>query len=248
MIITKYARLTTPSLRSGAAVLALAGSAVLLPTTAQASQVSQAAQAELTAVAARAATPAVRGGTSVSPAGHRFAAVASGPVVFEAGPIVVTCAASETRDNAIPAAPQHTNPGGPVALRIKPPVFKDCTTDAPGLRVAVETNEDSGPWQVLLQHGDPSTARLSIPARGFVLRTSGLLACKATAAPAGPASAQGRWEGGTGPAVALDRAPIPVKLEGSFFCATSITGATISARYAVQDTTDPGRVITVDPA
>ncbi|MEU8779345.1 hypothetical protein [Streptomyces sp. NPDC048606] len=230
MIMTKNSRLSGPSLVSGAAVLALAASTALVPTAAQASGGVAGA------------------GTSVSPAGHRFAAVASGPVVFEAGPIVVTCATSKTRDNVIPAAPGQANAAGPVALRIAPPVFEDCTTDAPGLRVTVETNENSGPWQVSLQHGDPSTARLSIPARGFVLKTSGLLACTATAAPTGPAGAGGLWEGGPKPAVALDRAAIPVKLEGSFFCATSITSATISARYAVHDTTDPSRVVTVDPA
>ncbi|MFE2550148.1 hypothetical protein ACFXGI_16565 [Streptomyces sp. NPDC059355] len=114
--------------------------------------------------------------------------------------------------------------------------------------MAVETNEESGPWQVLLQHGEPNTARLPIPARGFVLKTRGLLACTATAAPGGPATARGHWQAGADPVVALDTAAIPVKLEGSFFCATSITSATISARYTVHDTADPNRVITVDPA
>ncbi|MFI8260953.1 MULTISPECIES: hypothetical protein [unclassified Streptomyces] len=77
-------------------------------------------------------------------------------------------------------------------------------------------------------HGEPSTARPATPARGFVLKASGLLACTATAAP--------------------DKAAIPVKREGSFFCATSITSSTISARYTVHDTTDPNRVSTVAPA
>ncbi|MGW8954701.1 hypothetical protein [Streptomyces sp. NPDC055709] len=46
----------------------------------------------------------------------------------------------------------------------------------------------------------------------------------------------------------MERSQIPVKVEGSFFCPTSLATATISARYAVHDTTDPGDVITVDPA
>ncbi|MFD7031426.1 hypothetical protein ACFWAR_25705 [Streptomyces sp. NPDC059917] len=194
-------------------------------------------------------------GTSLSPAGHRFEAVAAQPVVFEAGPITVTCARSSSlpgKDavhNTVPAGAARTNPTGPVALRIAPPTFQDCTTDAPGLRVAVETNEDHGPWQVLLQHGAPATARLSIPAGGFVLRTGGLLSCSATAAPGGPATAEGRWRtGAAAPAVVLDKAAIPVKLEGSYFCPTSITSAAISAEYTVRDTTDPARQITVGPA
>ncbi|MFE2856823.1 hypothetical protein ACFXJO_37605 [Streptomyces lavendulae] len=208
-----------------------------------------------TLVLAAAAPGAAAGapGTSLSPAGHRFSAVAAGPVVFEAGPIVVTCAASSSLPgtgsrNTIPDGPAAANPAGPVAVRIAPPTFKDCTTDAPGLRVAVETNEAAGPWQVQLQYGTPGTARLSIPSGGFVLKTSGLLACTATAAPNGPATAEGRWRQEGGPAVLLERAPIPVKLEGSFFCATSVTSATITAEYTVRNTTDPARPITVGPS
>ncbi|MFD9082088.1 hypothetical protein [Streptomyces erythrochromogenes] len=214
-----------------AACLALAAGA-LLPTGAHA-----------------APTVATAGGTTLSPAGHRFSAVAEGPVVFEAGPIVVTCASSATLPGAEGrnTVPDRPGPAGPASVRISPPGFKDCTTDAPGLRVSVETNEQAGPWQVLLQHGSPSTARLSIPAGGFVLRTSGLLACTAVAAPTAPATADGTWDERQGSALVLDRAPITVRITGSFFCATSVTTATITARYAVHDTTDPTRHITVGP-
>ncbi|MGP3691580.1 hypothetical protein ACTVZO_44285 [Streptomyces sp. IBSNAI002] len=235
MTTTKNRRLATSLLTSGAC-LALTGVAVLPVPDAH-------------------AAPAASAGTSLSPAGHRLDAVASGPVVFEAGPITVTCASSESRagtaaagHNTIPPAPGNTGSGGPVAVRIKAPAFKDCTTDAPGLRVAVETNEDSGPWQVLLQHGAPSTARLSIPAGGFVLKTSGLLSCRATAAPGKAAAVSGVWEAGAAPAVRMERSAVPLKIEGSFFCPTSVTSASISARYAVSDATDPAGVITVDPA
>lgn len=106
-------------------------------------------------------------------------------MVFEAGPIVVTCTSSSTLPGAEGrnTVPDRPSPTGPASVRISPPGFKDCTTDAPGLRVSVETNEQTRPWQVLLRHGSPSTARLSTPAGGFVLRTSGLLACTAVAAP-----------------------------------------------------------------
>ncbi|MFD9102976.1 hypothetical protein ACFVZN_18105 [Streptomyces virginiae] len=228
-MITKTLRLSHTVL--AAACLTLASSA-LLPTAAHAAPTA--------------------GGTTLSPAGHRFAAVADGSVVLEAGPIVVTCTTSSTLPgaearNTLPDAP---SPTGPASVRISPPVFKDCTTDAPGLRIAVETNEQAGPWQVLLQHGSPTTARLSIPTGGFVLRTSGLLACTALAAPSAPATADGTWDADERktPALVLDRAPIPVRVTGSFFCGTSVTTANITARYAVHDTTDPTRRITVGGA
>lgn len=200
--------------------------------------------------AAAHAAPTASDTTVLSPAGHRFAAVAEGAVVLEAGPIVVTCTTSSTLPgaegrNTLPDAP---GPPGPASVRISPPVFKDCTTDAPGLRIAVDTNEQAGPWQVVLRHGSPTTARLSIPTGGFVLRTSGLLACTALAAPTAPATADGIWDDRAAPAdpaLVLDRATIPVKVTGSFFCGTSVTTATITARYAVHDTTDPARRITV---
>ncbi|UNM16425.1 hypothetical protein J4032_10020 [Streptomyces formicae] len=235
MILTNTYRLQS-WLRSSGACLALAGAAALSPADAH-------------------AAPAAPAGTSMSPAGHRFDAVASGPIVFEAGPITVTCTASESRAqtgagayNTIPPGPGNANPQGPVAVRIKAPVFKDCSTDAPGLRVAIETNENNGPWQISLQYGKPSTARLSIPAGGFVLKTSGLLSCTVTAAPDASTTAQGHWEAGSGSALTMEHAQIPVKIEGSFFCPTSLTTATISARYAVHNTTDPDHGITVDPA
>ncbi|MFG2999046.1 hypothetical protein [Streptomyces sp. NPDC048340] len=125
-------------------------------------------------------------------------------------------------------------------------------TDAPGLRVAVETNEDRGPWRLQLRYSAAgTTGRLSIPAGGFVLRTSGLLSCTATAAPGSAASLPARWSAGTGasaPLLGLTAAPVPIKLEGGFFCPTSITSAAISATYAVRDTTDASRHIAVGPA
>ncbi|MFJ3977914.1 hypothetical protein [Streptomyces sp. NPDC090021] len=240
-------RLRLPRTALSAACLTL-GASALLPAAAQAAPTAD--------------------GTVLSPAGHRFAAVAEGAVVFEAGPIVVTCATSATLPgaegrNTIPDTPgptdptdptdtpgptdptDPTDPTGPASVRISPPVFEDCTSDAPGLRISVETNEQAGPWQVLFQHGSPTTARLSVPTGGFVLRTGGLLACAAVAAPTTPATADGTWDDRDTPALVLDRAPIPVKVTGSFFCGTSVTTATISARYAVHDTTDPARRITV---
>ncbi|MEW1639616.1 hypothetical protein AB0469_36855 [Streptomyces sp. NPDC093801] len=197
-----------------------------------------------------AASAAGPGGTSMAPTGHRFDAVADRPVTFEAGPITVTCARSSSSGNTVPSGSAAARPSGPVSLRIKPPVFKECSTDAPGLRVAVETNEDRGPWEVQLQYAAAgTTGRLSMPAGGFVLRTSGLLSCAVTAAPGSAALLPALWDAGVAaPALGLAAAPVPIKLEGGFFCPTSITSAAISATYTVHDTTDPDQRITVGPA
>ncbi|MFD9357925.1 hypothetical protein [Streptomyces sp. NPDC060031] len=120
------------------------------------------------------------------------------------------------------------------------------------LRVAVETNKDRAPWLLQLQYSAAgATGRLSIPEGGFVLRTSGLLSCTATAAPGSAASLPAHWDAGTGaaaPSLGLTTAPVPIKLEDGFFCPTSITSAAISATYAVRDTTAPSQRITVGPA
>ncbi|MFE3553389.1 hypothetical protein ACFXKW_00685 [Streptomyces sp. NPDC059193] len=177
--------------------------------------------------------------------------VAAQPVVFEAGPITVTCARSSSlpgkgaAHNTVPGGAAHTNPTGPVALGVPPPVFQDCTTDALGLRVAVETNEDNGPWRVLLQHGVPSTARLSIPAGGFVLRTSGLLSCSAAAGARrtrdrrGPLAGRGADAGGH---------PGPGGDNGEAGGLVLLPDVDHLSRVHVRDTTDPARRITADPA
>ncbi|MFJ3876731.1 hypothetical protein ACIPW5_04650 [Streptomyces sp. NPDC090077] len=206
------------------------------------------ALAGVLAPAPTAASAAAPAGTSLAPAGHRFDAVAGQPVTFDAGPISVTCARSSSTGNTLPAGSAATNPSGPVSLRIEPPVFQDCTTDAPGLRVSVETNEDHGPWELRLQYAaSGTTGRLTMPAGGFVLRTSGLLSCTATAAPGAAASLPARWDP-EAPALGLTAAPVPIRLEGGFFCPSSIASAAISAAYTVRDTTDPARRITAGPA
>ncbi|WP_438297549.1 hypothetical protein [Streptomyces sp. HUAS TT7] len=191
---------------------------------------------------------ALAGGTTVSPAGHRFSASAQGDVVFDAGPVTVTCARSATvpttgKLNQVPAKPGNSSPDGSVVMNINPPTFESCTTNAPGLKASITTNAEHGSWQVALQNGAP--ARLIIPAQGFVLKTSGLLNCNVTAAPGAAASAEATWSNGAPSSLGFSGANIPVKIEGGFFCPTSITSATITATYKVTDTTDPARSITV---
>ncbi|MER5561250.1 hypothetical protein ABT071_21875 [Streptomyces sp. NPDC002506] len=197
---------------------------------------------------AQTAPGALPTGTTVGPAGHTFTASAQGDVVFDAGPVTVTCARSTTvpstgRLNKVPAQPGNSSAAGPVVLNISPPTFESCTTNAPGLKAAITTNAEHGAWQIALRDGAP--ARLLIPAQGFVLKTSGLLSCNVTAAPTGPAGAEAAWSNGTPSSLGFTGASIPVKIEGGFFCPTSIDTATITARYQVADTTDPASSITV---
>ncbi|WP_172387828.1 hypothetical protein [Streptomyces sp. MNP-20] len=205
--------------------------------------------------AAHAATAAdtPSSGTTVLPAGHQFAAVSSGTVTFDAGPVSITCTRSSTEAasgtlNRIPRKPANTSADGPVSMDIGAPDFTSCTTNAPGLKATITTNSDHGPWKVALQGGEPATARLIIPAGGFVLNTSGLLSCTVTAAPGQPAGVRAAWQNGAPSALKFDAASVPVKIEGGFFCPTSITTATITSSYQVTDTTDPAQQITVTVA
>ncbi|MFE0102933.1 hypothetical protein [Streptomyces sp. NPDC059009] len=207
----------------------------------------------LAAPAAADDEPAVlTAGTTVTPSGHRFSATAEGDVVLDAGPVKITCARSTTTSptgklNRIPNRPANTSlDGGPVTLDIAPPTFKECTTNAPGLKADITTNSDHGTWQLALHNGAP--AELTIPAQGFTLKTSGLLSCAVTAAPDAAAHALAAWTNGAPSALGFAGAPIPVKIEGGFFCPTSITSAAITATYKVTDVTDPAQHITVGPA
>lgn len=174
-------------------------------------------------------------------------------MTFDAGPVTVTCTRSATEpasgtSNRIPRQPANTNADGSVTMDISAPVFESCTTNAPGLKAKVTTNADRGPWKVALQHGTPSTARLIIPAGGFVLETSGLLSCTVTAAPGKAAEAEAAWTNGAPSTLRLSGATVPVKTEGGYFCPTSITTAAITAAYQITNTTDPAHQITVSPA
>ncbi|MGH4034074.1 hypothetical protein ACQB60_34690 [Actinomycetota bacterium Odt1-20B] len=190
-------------------------------------------------------------GTTVTPSGHRFSAAAEGDVVLDAGPVKITCARSTTTPstgklNRVPDRPANTSPDGPVVLDIAPPTFKECTTNAPGLKADITTNSDHGTWRLALRNGAP--AELIIPAQGFTLTTSGLLSCAVTAAPDAAAHARAAWTNGAPSALRFAGASIPVKIEGGFFCPTSIASAAITATYTVTDVTDPARHIAVLPA
>ncbi|MFI9645484.1 hypothetical protein ACIHAA_04205 [Streptomyces sp. NPDC052040] len=192
-------------------------------------------------------------GTTVSPAGHQFAAASAGTVTFDAGPVTVTCIRSATvptsdSSNLIPQRPDNTNAHGPVTVNISAPEFDLCTTNAPGLKATISTNDDLGPWKVALQHGIRSTAHLIIPADGFVLKTSGLLSCTVTAAPGAAAEAEATWVNGAPSTLRLNGATVPVEIAGGFFCPTAITTATITATYQIADSTDPTQRITVSQA
>ncbi|MFC5720928.1 hypothetical protein ACFP1Z_12195 [Streptomyces gamaensis] len=189
---------------------------------------------------------AADGGTVMSPAGHRFSAVADGTVVFAAGPVTVTCALSRS----LPAPGTNTVPGasgnsGPVHAAIAAPSFGSCTTDAPGLKAEITTNSGNGEWSLAVRNGAPAAASLTMPVGGFRLTTKGLVNCTVTAAPASPAVLDGTWTNGKPSKVAFDGVNVPVKIEGGFFCPKSVTTATFHATYSVNDTTDPARSVTV---
>ncbi|WP_171161950.1 hypothetical protein [Streptomyces sp. I05A-00742] len=182
--------------------------------------------------------------TTVTPAGHSFAATLNGKASFKAGSVTVTCTVSSSvpqagsPGNRIPDAPGNHNASGPVTNDINPPTYSGCTTSMPGVRATIET---SGTWNVSLQNGDPIVATLGIPTGGFKLTTTGLASCTVTAAPTAPVALQAAFTNGDddGPSkITLTNAPSPVTVEGGFGCPTAAKTSTFSAVYDVTDTTD----------
>ncbi|MEU5052479.1 hypothetical protein [Streptomyces sp. NPDC021096] len=198
--------------------------------------------------AATAAPAAEAGPTTVEPAGHAFAATLNGTATFKAGSITITCTASSSKpvdgstNNRIPEAPGNSNPAGPVASGISAPVYSNCRGSLPGVTITITT---SGAWGVSMQHGEPSTAALSAPAAGMVLKSSGLANCTVTASPDGPATIPATFTNGTPSQIAVTDYALPVKIEGGFGCPTTATTALLNATYDVTDVTDPSAQITV---
>ncbi|GAA2436514.1 hypothetical protein [Streptomyces macrosporus] len=194
---------------------------------------------------------AVAGSTTVTPAGHYFKANLAGTATFKAGIVTVTCTVSTSAptdplgtdaDNRIPDAPGNTNAAGPVSGPINPPTYSSCRTSMPGVSASIVT---TGTWGVAVQHGTPSTANLTIPRQGFVLKTSGLASCTVTAAPDGDATVAGTWTNGAPSRLSFSNVSVPVDVVGGFGCPTSSTSSTFSVAYDITDVTDPASQITV---
>ncbi|WP_424887682.1 hypothetical protein [Streptomyces sp. XH2] len=195
-----------------------------------------------------AAATAVAGSTTVTPAGHSFAATLNGKATFKAGSVTATCTASsstpsdDSAGNRIPDAPGNQNPSGPVTSPINAPTYTGCTASIPGVTTTVVT---SGAWQVSMQNGSPIAATLTIPTGGFVLKSTGLANCTITAAPTAAADIVATYTNGSPAKLTVSNASVPVKVEGGFGCPTSATTSVFNAVYDITDTTDPGSQITV---
>lgn len=229
--------LHTVSLRV-AVTAATAAAALLLAGSANAN----ATVTGLSGAPAKAGDAAAAGSTTVTPAGDEYAAELTGGASFTAGSVTVTCTVSEA-SGKIPAAPDNHNDAGPVTSAVNAPTYDSCTASLPGVEASVTT---SGDWTVSMQHGDPSTAGLTMPTGGFVLKTSGLAECTVTAAPDGAATATGSWANGSPSTLTFDAAEVPVKVEGGFGCPTSATTSEFSAVYEITDTTDTGADVAVN--
>ncbi|MGK5643067.1 hypothetical protein ACSNOK_32935 [Streptomyces sp. URMC 126] len=212
---------------------------------------SMAAALTLTGAGTGTATAADAPSTTVTPAGHSFAAQLNGKATFKAGSVTVTCTTSGSAptagstNNRIPDAPDNHNASGPVSNNINPPTFGGCTTSMPGVKATVET---SGTWTVAMQNGDPIVATLGMPTAGFKLTTTGLASCTVTAAPTAPASLPAVFTNGDADnpsKITLSGAPAAVKVEGGFGCPTAAKTSTFSAVYDVTDVTDPASRVLV---
>lgn len=204
---------------------------------------SASADADTGAAAGGGSGPAAAAGsTTVTPAGDEYAATLSGDATFTAGSVTVTCTVSEA-SGKIPAAPDNHADAGPVESAVGAPTYDSCTSSLPGVEATVTT---SGDWTVSMQHGDPSSAGLTMPTGGFVLKTSGLAECTVTAAPEGAATATGDWANGSPSTLTFDAAEVPVRVEGGFGCPTSATTSQFGAVYEITDTTDTSADVAVN--
>ncbi|GAA2970347.1 hypothetical protein [Streptomyces enissocaesilis] len=186
---------------------------------------------------------AAAGSTTVTPAGHAFKATLSGKATLKAGSVTVTCSVSVST-GTVPAAPGNHNPAGPVSSPISAPTYSSCTSSMPGVTPTVTT---SGDWKVSMQNGTPTTATMTVPTGGLVVKTTGLATCTVVTAPTAAASVPGSWTNGAPPSLAFTNASVPVKVTGGFGCPTSATSSTFNAVYTVANTTDPAQQITVAP-
>ncbi|MFF9814924.1 hypothetical protein [Streptomyces sp. NPDC014006] len=181
------------------------------------------------------------GSTTVTPAGHAYKATLSGKATFKAGSVTLTCSVSSTTGQ-VPVAPANHNDAGPVSSTLAAPTFSSCTSSLPGVTPTVTT---SGTWGISVQNGAPSSATLTVPQGGLVVKTSGLATCTITSAPGGPAPIAGSWTNGAPSGLAFANAVVPVTVTGTFGCPTSATTSTVNLAYTVADTTDPAQQITV---
>ncbi|GGP31754.1 hypothetical protein [Streptomyces melanogenes] len=206
--------------------------------------------AALTLGATTAASAVAPSSTTVTPAGHSFAAKLNGKATFTAGSTTMTCTVSASvpnggSTNQIPAAPGNHNASGPVSAAINPPTFSGCTTSIFGVGVTVTSNATNGQWSISAQYGSPISAGLTMPKGGVVIKTSGLASCTLTASPGGPTSVPGTWTNGSPSKLAIANAPVAATGTGGFLCPTGNQTATFSATYDVTDTTDAAQQITV---
>ncbi|MER6348670.1 hypothetical protein ACWC10_34100 [Streptomyces sp. NPDC001595] len=197
----------------------------------------------LIAGSAAEAQTAAAASTTVTPAGHAYKATLSGKATFKAGSVTLTCSVSTTTGQ-VPAAPGNQNAAGPVSSTIAAPAFSSCTSSLPGVTPTITT---SGTWGISVQNGSPSTATLTVPQGGLVVKTTGLATCTIVSAPSGAAPIAGTWTNGAPSSLSFVNAVVPVTVTGTFGCPTSATTSTVNLAYTVADTTDPTQQITVGP-
>jgi len=180
--------------------------------------------------------------TTVTPAGQSFHAALSAGTLSEIiiQGITVRCTSS-TSIGRVPPEPDNHNPAGPVTISLSPPTFSSgggCSTSVPLLHTTTTTNEDNGPWQLMLQYDPAGTiGTLIIPQAGIANATSGLATCTVIVAPDGPATLVGKFIDATmttPPRLDLSTgASLPIRVSGGFGCPTSATSATVRVSYDI---------------
>lgn len=189
---------------------------------------------------------AQEGPTTVEPAGSAFEAAMTGSASFDAGGTIITCSVSvsspEDGTNLVPEAPDNHNPAGPVTGTIAAPGFDDCETNMPLVEAEVTVADPT--WEMAMQHGEPSTGTMLVPAGGIVVTTSGLASCTATVSPDADVAIGGTWTNGDAASTLDFDTVAPVVMEGDAVCPSGDEAA-FTATYEVTNVDDPTTPITV---
>ncbi|RMI32129.1 hypothetical protein [Nocardia stercoris] len=198
------------------------------------------------AVAAVCATPA-SAGTQVTPAGDSVTGTLVGNLVVNVGSFQGTCTISSV-SGKIPASPSNVSDGA-ITVPLGTPTVSNCSINAPLENLTVQV---SGNWAITGQYGSPINGYLTIPQNGVYASISGLVSCTGNAAPAGAVTLPGIWTNGTDSVnnpskVSVVNGTVPVAVSGGGLCPGNTGFASVSATYAVKDTTNPSAPVVIGP-
>lgn len=175
-------------------------------------RLTKTAMALLAAMLATAFAASAASATTVSPAGHRFTATASGPTTFEAdngtSGLVLSCDVS-TADGQVPTVANPANAynalaNGSVVGGLDAPIYDDCeVVGFPTVDVDVDTSLNPDEWSVTAMHApghdddEGNWAHINIPNGAVEIDLTGAINCTFEVPGGAAISVFGYWTNGT---------------------------------------------------